>query len=48
MKIRGLIDEDIVNYTKTSMYIAFPNLRHGFHGGGVSCPQDTSTHSIMC
>lgn len=25
MKIRGLIDEDIVNYMKTSMYIAFPN-----------------------
>lgn len=25
MKIRGLIDEDIVNYKKCSMYIAFPN-----------------------
>ena len=24
MKIRGLIDEDVVNYKKTSMYIAFP------------------------
>lgn len=25
MKIRGLIDEDIVNYKKTAMYLAFPN-----------------------
>lgn len=25
MKIKGLIDEDIVNYKKCSMYIAFPN-----------------------
>lgn len=25
MKIRGLIDEDIVNYKKCSMYIAFPD-----------------------
>lgn len=24
MQIRGLIDEDIVNYKKTSMYLAFP------------------------
>ena len=24
MKVVGLIDEDIVNYKKTSMYIAFP------------------------
>lgn len=25
MQLKGLIDEDIVNYQKTSMYLAFPN-----------------------
>ena len=39
MKILNIIDEDIVNYKKTSMYIAFPNC-------SMKCNIDS--HKIVC
>jgi hypothetical protein len=40
MKIVGLIDEDIVNYKKCSMYIAFPNC-------SFKCGQDLCQNSEL-
>lgn len=39
MKIKGLIDEDFVNYKKPSMYIAFPNcsFKCDIENGGLFC-----------
>ena len=36
MKIKGLVDEDVVNYKKTSMYIIFPYC-FGFKCGAQCC-----------
>lgn len=36
MKIKGLVDEDVVNYKKTSMYIVFPQC-NGFKCGSKFC-----------
>lgn len=36
MKIKGLVDEDVVNYKKTSMYVIFPKCRY-FKCGAANC-----------
>ena len=50
MKIVGLIDEDIVNYKKTSMYIAFPycSFKCEKEYGGKFCQNSSlAKHSII-
>lgn len=50
MKIVGLIDEDIVNYKKTSMYIAFPycSFKCEKECGGKFCQNSSlAKHSII-
>ena len=46
MKIKGLVDEDFVNYKKPSMYIAFPNcdFKCDKENGCAVCQNSTLIH----
>ena len=43
MKIKGLVDEDVVNYKKTSMYIIFPTCKC-FKCGAEFCQNSALAH----
>lgn len=45
MKLKGIVDEDVVNYRKTSMYLAFPSCDFKCEKGSPRCCQNSTLAS---